>query len=108
MRKRSKYRLLVWLMITSGIVLALTLGITSLKIIRGGRIFTRVILEENKTFVVNTLRFGHGVMTHMGATNYDALITNALKSKFIRYLSILDEDGKILAQSGPRGDPETR
>jgi class 3 adenylate cyclase len=91
-------------MILSGIVLAVTLSMTSLKIIRGGMGFTQVILEENKTFLVNTLRFGHGVMSHAGTGNYESLIDLALKSKFVRYLMVLDEEGKIIAQSDlPRG-----
>ena len=101
MKKRSKYRLYVWLMILSGIILAITLTMTSLKIIRGGKNFTQVILEENKTFVVNTIRFGHGVMAHMGTETYDNLIELALKSKFIRYLAVLDTEGRIIAQSNP-------
>lgn len=99
MKKSSKYRLYVRLMILSGIVLALTLSMTSLKIIRSGKGFTRVILEENKTFLVSTLRFGHGVMSHAGTGNYESLIDLALKSKFVRFLSVLDKDGKVMAQS---------
>jgi class 3 adenylate cyclase len=91
-------------MILSGIVLAVTLSMTSLKIIRGGKGFTQVILEENKTFVVNTLRFGHGVMSHAGTENYGSLIDLALKRKFVRYLSILDKEGKMIAQSDPPGE----
>jgi class 3 adenylate cyclase len=101
MKKRAKYRHTVWLMILSGIVLAVALTVTSLKIIRGGKSFTGVILEENKTFLVNTLRFGHGAMAHMGTGSYESLINLALKSKFIRYLAILDEKGEIVAHSDP-------
>jgi hypothetical protein len=86
-------------MILSGIVLAVTLSLTSLKIIRGGKSFTQVILEENKTFLVNSLRFGHGVMTHAGTESYETLIDLALKSKFLRFLSVLDKDGNVVAQS---------
>lgn len=103
MRKRSKYRLYIRLMILSGIVLAITLSLSSIKIIRGGKTFTQVILEENKAFVVNTLRLGHGVMAHMGATNYETLISEALKSKFITSLAILDKEGSIIAQSDRPG-----
>jgi class 3 adenylate cyclase len=99
MKKSSKYRLYVWLMILSGIVLAVTLSMTSLKIIRGGKGFTKVLLEENKTFLVNTLRFGHGVMSHAGTGNYESLIDLALKRKFVRFLSVLDKDGNVVAQS---------
>ena len=81
--------------------MAVTLTFTSLKIIRGGKSFIQVILEENKNFMVNTLRFGHGVMAHMGTESYESLITLALKSKFVRYLAILDTEGKIIAQSDP-------
>ena len=90
-------------MIFSGIILAITLTITSQKIIRGGKSFTQVILEENKTLVVNTLRFGHEMMAHMGSESYDSLITLALQSKFILYLGILDKKGQIIAQSDPPG-----
>jgi class 3 adenylate cyclase len=99
MKKSSKYRLYVRLMILSGIVLAITLSMTSLKIIRGGKGFTQVILAENKTFLVNALRFGHGVMSHGGSGNYESLIDLALKSKFVRYLAVLDKDGNVVAQS---------
>jgi class 3 adenylate cyclase len=88
-------------MILSGIVLAIALSMTSWKIIQGGKGFTKVILEENKTFLVNTLRFGHGVMSHGGTGNYDSLIKLALKSRFVRYLSVLDRDGNLVAQSDP-------
>jgi class 3 adenylate cyclase len=86
-------------MILSGLILAITLTITSLRIILGGKSFTQVVLEENKTFLVNTLRFGHGVMTHMGAKNYESLIALALKGKFIRCLAILDAEGRVIVQS---------
>jgi class 3 adenylate cyclase len=72
---------------------------TSLKIIRGGKSFTQLILEENKTFLVNALRFGHGIMSHSGTESYEGLIDLALKSKFVRFLSVLDKDGNIVAQS---------
>ncbi|MEE9570028.1 MAG: hypothetical protein V3W37_11630, partial [Candidatus Binatia bacterium] len=101
MKKRSKYRLYVGLMILSGIILAITLTMTSLRIILGGKSFTQVVLEENKTFLVNTLRFGHGVMAHMVAKNYESLIALALKGKFIRCLAILDAEGRVIAQSDP-------
>lgn len=101
MKKKSRPRLYLWLVILASVILAVTLTITSLKIIRGGKSFTEVINEENKTFVVNTVRFGHGVMAHMGSETYDSLIDLALKSKFILFLAILDEDGNIIAQSDP-------
>lgn len=99
MQKSSKYRLSVWLMILSGIVLAVTLSMTSLKIIRGGKSFTQLILEENKTFLVNALRFGHGVMSHAGTESYESLIGLSMKSKFVRYLAVLDKDGNVVARS---------
>jgi len=99
MKKKSRPRLYIWLVILASMTLAATLTVTSIKIIRGGKSFTQVILEENKTFVVNTLRFGHGVMAQMGAKTYESLIDLALKSKFIRFLAILDREGKIIAQS---------
>ena len=98
-RKRSNYRLYTWLMILSAFILAVTLAVTSLKIIQGGKKFTHIILEENKTYVVNTLRFGYGVMAHMGSTTYDTLTEIALESKFVRYLAILDKEGRIIDQS---------
>lgn len=101
MKKKSRPRLYLWLVILAGVILAVTLTVSSLKIIRGGKSFTEMIYKENKTFVVNTLRFGHGVMAHMGSETYDSLIDLALKSKFIRFLAILDEEGKTIAQSDP-------
>jgi class 3 adenylate cyclase len=103
MKKKSRPRLYLWLVILASVTLSVTLTITSLKIIRGGKSFTEVINEENKIFVVNTVRFGHGVMAHMGSETYDSLIDLALKSKFILFLAILDEDGNIIAQSDPPG-----
>jgi hypothetical protein len=101
---KSRPRLYLWLIILASVTLAVTLAVTSVKIIRGGKNFTQVILEENKAFVVNTLRFGHGVMAHMGSETYDSLIDLALKSKFIRFIAILDQQGKIIAQSDhPQG-----
>jgi len=101
MKSKSRPRLYLWLVILAGVILALTLAVSSLKIIRGGKHFIEMINEENKTFVVNTVRFGHGVMAHMGSETYDSLIKLALKSKFIQFLAILDEEGNIIAQSGP-------
>lgn len=103
MKKKSRPRLYLWLVILASVILAVTLTITSLKIIRGGKNFTKVILEENKIFVVNTVRFGHGVMAHMGSETYDSLIDLALNSKFILFLAILDEEGQVIAQSDPPG-----
>lgn len=99
MEKRSKYRLYVWLMILSGIILAITLSTTSWRIIQGGKRFTRVILEERKLFLINTLRFGHGMMSHAGTKNYEGLIELALKSKYVRYLAVLNKDGKMISKS---------
>jgi class 3 adenylate cyclase len=86
-------------MILSGIMLAVTLTFTSLKIIRDGRRSTQVMLEENRTFLINTLRLGHGLMSHTGNENNEALINLAMKSKFIKHLALLDARGKIIAQS---------
>jgi class 3 adenylate cyclase len=101
MKKKSRPRLYLWLVILAGVILAVTLAVSSSKIIRGGKNFIKMINEENKTFVANTLRFGHGVMVHMGSETYDSLIDLALKSKFIQFLAILDEEGNIIAQSDP-------
>jgi class 3 adenylate cyclase len=102
MKKGFKYRLYVWLMILSGIILAITLSMTSWRIIQGGKRFTRAILEERKLFLVNTLRFGHGVTAHAGTKNYEGLIEGlielAMRSKYVRYLAVLDKDGKMIAQ----------
>jgi len=104
MKKKSRPRLYLWLVILAGVILAITLAVSSLKIIRDGKNFIKMINEENKTFVVNTLRFGHGVMVHMGSETYDSLIKLALKSKSIQFLAILDEEGNIIAQSdSPNG-----
>lgn len=81
MKKGSKYRLYVWLMILSGMVIALTQSMASWKIIRSGKDFTQVILKERKLFLVSTLRFGHGVMSHAGTKNYEGLIELALNNK---------------------------
>lgn len=99
MKKKFRPRLYLWLVIFASVTLAVSLTITSLKIIRGSKNFTDVIYKENKTFVVNTLRFGHGVMAHMGSQNYDNLVDLALKSKFIIFLAIIDEYGNVIAKS---------
>jgi class 3 adenylate cyclase len=106
-RMKMKYRprLYLWIVILSSVTLAVTLTITSIKIVRGGKSFTKVIHEENRAFVVNTVRFGHGVMTHMGAETYESLVNLALKSKIIRFLGVLDEKGNIIVQSEPPGGP---
>jgi class 3 adenylate cyclase len=101
MKKKSGYRLYIWLMVLSGAILAVTLIITSFKALEADKNFSRLILEENETFLVNTLRFGHGMMRKMGTERYQDLITLALKSKFIRYLAVLDKEGKVIAQSEP-------
>jgi len=101
MTMTSRYRLFIWLMILSGIVLVVTLTITSIKIISGGKHFTQKILDDHRILLLSTLGLGHGVMAHMGATNYDDLITLALECKSIRYLAILDQDGRIIVQSDP-------
>ena len=101
MKRESRPRLYLWLMIFAGVTLAAILTITSLKLIRGGKNFIKMINEENRTFVINTVRFNQGMMSQMGFKNYDSLVDLALKSKFILYLAILDEDGKVIAQSTP-------
>ncbi len=101
MKIKYRPRLYLWIVILSSVTLAVTLTVTSIKIVRGGKSFTKVIHEENKAFVVNTVRFGHGVMAHMGAETYESLIDLALKSKLILFLVILDEKGNIIAQSEP-------
>jgi hypothetical protein len=105
-KQGSKYRLYVWLLVLSGCVLASSVAAYSIKVISEGEKFTHVILEENKIFLINTLRFGHSAMQHMGTESYDSLIDLALKSEFIRYLAILGNDGEILSQSKtPEGFP---
>lgn len=86
-------------MILSGVVLAITLHISSIKIIRADKKFTQAILKENKTFLVNTLRFSHEIMRHMETENYKSLVDLALKSEFIRYLAILDQGAKLIVQN---------
>ena len=89
----------VWLMVLSGFVLAFSVAAYSIKVISEGQKFTQVIIEENKIFLINTLRFGHGAMAHMGTGSYESLIELALKSEFVRYLGILGVHGQILSQS---------
>ncbi|NIS60552.1 MAG: hypothetical protein GTO13_07610, partial [Proteobacteria bacterium] len=101
MEKKFGYRLYIWLTVLSGAVLAIALIITSFKALQADRNFSQLILEENKTFLVNTLRFGHNMMRKMGTEHYQDLINLALKSKFIRYLAIVDKEGKVIAQSDP-------
>ncbi len=101
MARGAAYRLYVWLMVFSGLVLALTLGATSVKIILAGRHFTQTILEENKGFLANSLRFTHETMMRTEKEAYDLLIQRALKSTFIRYLAFLDSQGQVLAESDP-------
>ena len=104
MKRKSRPRLYLWLVILAAATLAITLTVTSVKIIHGSKNFIKMINEENKAFVINTVRFGHGVMARMGSENYDSLINLALKSKFIQFLAILDKDGNVIAQSDlPRG-----
>jgi class 3 adenylate cyclase len=101
MKKRPRYRFYVWVMILSGVILAGALVFTSLSTLRADKGFSRIILDENKAFLVNTLRFGHGMMARMRDERYKDLIDLALKSKFIRYLAILDDEGKVVSQSDP-------
>jgi hypothetical protein len=101
MQSEKKYKPYVRVMILSCIILAVTLTFTSLKIIRDGRRFTQVLLEENRTFLINTLRLGHGLMSHTENENHEALINLAMKSKFVKHLALLDAGGKIIAQSDP-------
>jgi class 3 adenylate cyclase len=99
MRKKSTYNLYVLLIIVSTAILATVLIITSLKTLRTDKHFSRLILEENKSFLINTLRFGHGLMAQTGTERYEDLIDVALKSRFIYYLAILDNEGKLITQS---------
>jgi len=99
--RRPKYKLYLRLMILSAVMLVVAMTVTSFKIIQAGRHFTHIILEEHETLLANTLRFGHGVMIHMGVKNYDALIKEALKSRFVFHLAILDDRGNVIAQSTP-------
>lgn len=101
MKKKPRYHLYIFLTIVSASILAIGLIITSLKSLHADKHFSHLILEENKTFLVNTLRFGHAMMARMGAERYQELIDLALKSKFIRYLAILDDEGKAIIQSEP-------
>jgi class 3 adenylate cyclase len=91
-------------MILSAVMLAVTLTFTSIKIIQDGKKFTRLILEENRTFLINTLRLGHIVMSHMGSENLEKLINLAMTSKFINYLALLDNKGHIIVQSSQSCD----
>ncbi len=59
MRKNSQYRLFIWLMIFSGFILTLTLGVISLKIIQEGDRFTQSVLNEHQLFLKNAIRFAH-------------------------------------------------
>lgn len=92
--EERRYRLYFWMMILSGVVLASALIVTSLRKVQTDKSFSQMILDENKTFLVHTLRFSHGMMARMKAERYEDLIDLALKSKFIRYLAILDDGGK--------------
>jgi class 3 adenylate cyclase len=98
---KSKYRLYFLLMILSGIVLATAVGVTSLKIMSEGKSFTQRVLKEHRILLLSTLGFGHGMMAHMGSTNYDELIKLALECQSIKYLGLVDQNGDIIAQSYP-------
>lgn len=99
MKKKSKYRNYILIIIISAAILAITLILTSQKLLQADRNFTQLILEENKAFLISTLRFGHGLMAQTGVDRYDDLIDLALKSKFIHYLAVLDKEGTVIAQS---------
>lgn len=101
---KSKYRLYLLLMILSGAFLAATVAVTSVKIMSEGKSFTQRILDEHRILLLSTLGFGHGMMAHMGSTNYEALIKLALECQSIKYLGLVDKNGEIIAQSDP---PET-
>lgn len=98
-KKKSGYHFYVPLIIVATVILTAVLVITSLKSLRTDRHFSRLILEENKSFLINTLRFGHDLMARTGTERYEDLIDLALKSKFIYYLAILDDEGKLITQS---------
>jgi len=101
MRTRSKYKLFLWMVVLSGLAFAAVLGVTSYRAIRADQEFVRMVLEENKIFVGNALRFGHGVMRSMGTGGYENLLEQALQSKFIGYLAVLNAEGGIIAQTDP-------
>jgi class 3 adenylate cyclase len=100
-KKKSRYNLYVVLIIVSTAILAAILVVTSFKRLRTDKHFSRLILEENKSFLINTLRFGHDLMAQTGTERYEDLIGLALRSKFIYYLAILDNEGHLIAQSEP-------
>jgi hypothetical protein len=95
-RRRPRYNLYMLLIIFSTIILPTLLVVTSLKSLRTDRHFTDLILEENKTFLINTLRFSHDLMARTGTERYEDLINLALKIKFIYSLAILDNEGKLI------------
>ena len=101
MRKKSQYRLFIWLMIFSGCLLTLTLGVISLKIIQAGDRFTQNVLNEHRFFLKNTIRFAHDTMMHSGLNNYQKLIELALECQSINYFGIFDREGVMLSQSRP-------
>ncbi len=97
---KTHYRLTLWATVLSALILAGTMAATSIRIISQGKRFTEVLLEENRSFLRNTLRFGHWMMmSRADARNYQSLIEMALRSRFIRYVALLDASGTILAQS---------
>ena len=95
-----RYRLSVILMVLSGIVVAGTLTWASIRTIRTGKHFTQVILAESRTLLVNTLRFGQGMMSMRAESNAQVLVDMALESRFVAYLSVLDEKGAVIARGG--------
>lgn len=101
MKKRSKYRLFIWLTILSGSILAVTVGAISLRIVQAGDRFTQNVLDEHRFFLTNTIGFAHGVMMHMGSVDYRKLIELTLECKSISYFGILNSEGIMLSQSNP-------
>ena len=76
-----RYRFFIGSIIVTAILLALILTITSLKTLQVDRNFFRLVHEENKTLLINTLRFGHAVLKGMRDKRYQSLIDTALKNK---------------------------
>jgi len=99
MSKRIRYRLFIGSIIVSAGLLALILAITSLKTLQVDKNFFHLVHEENEALLINTLRLGHAMMKGVGDERYQSLIDMVVKSKFIRYLAILDGEGNVIEQS---------
>jgi class 3 adenylate cyclase len=101
MKKKFRYRLFLGSILVSSAILGFILTITSFKTLQVDKNFSHLIHEENEALLINSLRFGHAMMARVGEERYQGLIDIALKSKFILYLSILDDEGHVIAQSQP-------